>query len=314
PARQGVGGDILDCAADALPDPGGVADGIPEFIDGLRAIANAEGRCVKDNTALAIAGGVAIGMTLYNNIMGLFDGIAERVAGFIGCVIGSLLANGLDTGAAGPGGGSSVQNFQRVGAGCFAAETRVLLADGRFKTIDQIQAGDVVRSGAGLQEVATVDEIYCLPSETCRQIRFVRSGQTEPDSVQTTDEHLFWVDGRGWIAAAQLRVGDWLFNPQNQRLQIIASERIPGRRQVYTFKLHGDVAFYANGILVHDLCGPTPAVGNPKSQTPVLRSLGEGGRNAKQTPIEKEDHGSTQMDTKPGGRNATSFVGANLSN
>ena len=34
-------------------------DFIGPFTDGLRALANAEGRCVKDNTALLLAGAVA---------------------------------------------------------------------------------------------------------------------------------------------------------------------------------------------------------------------------------------------------------------
>jgi hypothetical protein len=30
---------------------------------------------------------------------------------------------------------------------------------------------------------------------------------------------------------------------------------LPGSHKVYTLKLLGDTAFYANGLLVHDLCG-----------------------------------------------------------
>jgi hypothetical protein len=63
------------------------------------------------------------------------------------------------------------------------------------------------------------------------------------------------VDGKGWLMAAQLQAGQWLFNDQGRRVQITASERIPEPMLVYNLKLRGDVAFYANGILVHDLCG-----------------------------------------------------------
>ena len=103
--------------------------------------------------------------------------------------------------------------------------------------------------------------VYERADNTCREVRFALPGQAEPDAVRTTDEHLFWVDGKGWVAAAELKVGDWLMNDEGQRVQITANARLSGSHEVYTLKLMGDTAFYANGILVHDLCGAwtTPA-------------------------------------------------------
>jgi len=63
------------------------------------------------------------------------------------------------------------------------------------------------------------------------------------------------VDGRGWVEAAKLRAGDWLFHEDGHRVQVTASMALGQSRRVYTFRLSGDSAFYANGVLVHDLCG-----------------------------------------------------------
>jgi hypothetical protein len=103
--------------------------------------------------------------------------------------------------------------------------------------------------------VATVSEIHSRKTGQAREIRFRLPGDSEPQVVRTTDEHFFWVDGKGWKMASQLAVGDWLFNDHDQRLQITANQRLGGPLEVYTFKLRGDMAFYANGVLAHDLCG-----------------------------------------------------------
>ena len=66
-----------------------------------------------------------------------------------------------------------------------------------------------------------------------------------------------WMAG-GWTAASRLHPGDWLFDPQDHRVQITGIKMINSKTKVYTFKLAGDSAFYANGVLVHDLCGAPP--------------------------------------------------------
>lgn len=63
------------------------------------------------------------------------------------------------------------------------------------------------------------------------------------------------MDGKGWIIAKNLQPGDWLLDKDARPVQVMANERIPGLHPVHTLKLSGDVAFYANGVLVHDLCG-----------------------------------------------------------
>lgn len=240
-----------------LPDPSSVGQNIPGFIDGLRAIANAEGRCIKDNSLLAIAGGVAIGMSLYQELTGLFASIPEQIANYIGCVIGTLLGQGFGGGGGGGGGPGSgtTQGYQNGGASCFAPDTAILMADGRSKRLDEIATGDVVRSGTSARETATVAEIYRFHVNSVREVNFRRPGAALSTSVVTTDEHVFWVDGQGWTMAAQLKPGDWLLTPDGGRTQVQSTRSVPGGREVFTLKLREDTAFYAAGVLVHDMCG-----------------------------------------------------------
>ena len=58
----------------------------------------------------------------------------------------------------------------------------------------------------------------------------------------------------------------------------IINQRINELLQVYTFRLREDPAFYANGILVHDMCGfwaPERAVAEipEKGRPPPVRPL-----------------------------------------
>jgi len=65
------------------------------------------------------------------------------------------------------------------------------------------------------------------------------------------------VDGKGWTAVARLRPGDWLFNSQGQRVRVTANLPMEQSMKVYTLRLGLDISFYANDVLVHDLCGQT---------------------------------------------------------
>jgi hypothetical protein len=245
--------------SDCLPNPLGFMDDIGPFTEGLAALANAEGRCIKDNTLLMCAGAVAMGMKIFGDVTGVLASVAEQAASYIGCVIGSLLSN-LGSGIAGGGGGGggsqqAVQNFTQGGPICFAADTQVLLADGHTKSISEIKTGDLVKTGSNSNNVAHVTEVFALASDRIRDLHFTWPRAGRSNSVRTTDEHLFWVDGKGWVEAKKLKVGDWLLDEGARPVQITENRRYAGTLPVYTFRLREDSAFYANGVLVHDMCG-----------------------------------------------------------
>jgi len=246
---------LVDC----LPNPLGFLDDIGPFTEGLAAIANAEGRCVSDNTLLLLAGAVAMTMRIVGDLTSVLASIPEQIASYVGCVLGSLLSQfgGFSAGgASGPTTSQqSGQNFSQGGPHCFAAETRVLLADGRFKTIAEIKPGDMVKTGPGRKEVAHVSEVFELTSAKIREIQYAWPDGNRHDALRTTDEHLFWEDRKGWVEAQQLKAGDWLVDESARRVQVTGNQRLDGPLPMYTLRLREDPAFYANGVLVHDLCG-----------------------------------------------------------
>jgi hypothetical protein len=152
-------------------------------------------------------------------------------------------------------------------AACFAPETSVLMADGNVKPISEIQANDLVRSGVNAGDVAAVNAIYTLAAGRMCEIHLAPLAAGAPDHVLATEEHPFWVDGRGWLAARNLKSGDWLTDAQGRRVRILANQSVTRLGKVYSLSLSGDTAFYANGVLVRDTCGATP--------TPTLLKVSE---------------------------------------
>ena len=153
-------------------------------------------------TSITIAATVAVTYQILMDAESAAENLLSPVK-LLGCILGNLIGPiGLPgipvaIGTAAPA-QTSVAQFSPIAAGCFAGDTRVLLADGSFETIDQIKPGDLVKSGVNRREIATVAGVYERADNTCREVRFALPGQAEPDAVRTTDEHLFWVDGKVW--------------------------------------------------------------------------------------------------------------------
>ncbi len=89
---------------------------------------------------------------------------------------------------------------------CFAAGTLVLTKDGP-KPIETIEPGEFVyaasdRDPTGPVELKPVVEVYHNQPARLLNLHF---GE---DIIRSTFNHPFWVEGRGWIAAEKIQVGD----------------------------------------------------------------------------------------------------------
>jgi len=127
----------------------------------------------------------------------------------------------------------------------------VLMGDGTSKPIAQVQPREIVRTGARTNNVATVSTVHSLDALEIEAIELTGTA----GKVLATPEHLFWVDGKGWTTVARLQAGDWLFDSANQRRQIAFIRKLAVPTKVYTLALTGGDSFYANNLLVHELCG-----------------------------------------------------------
>jgi choice-of-anchor C domain-containing protein len=249
PGPEGLGGALSGCL------PGGdLGDLFSGFIEGLAGLLQGSGLCQVSAAAVAIGGAVAIALLAYNTAeqaTQIVTAPLKAAADFIVCVIGNLLGSAADFGGFGGAALVDAATILPAGDGCLAPSTTVLMADGTSKPISQIQTNDLVRTGSRAGNLATVRGVYAFDSHRLEEIDL--AGRAS--KVLATPEHFFWVDGKGWTAVARLRTGDWLFDSTDHRVQISGIKIIDFKTKVYTLKLSGDVAFYANGVLAHDLCG-----------------------------------------------------------
>jgi hypothetical protein len=93
-----------------------------------------------------------------------------------------------------------------------------------------------------------------MSTQVC-QLTLAGSDARPHAGLTVTAEHLLWVDGKGWTAAGRVRQGDWLSDSHGGRVRVTDNEPLGRSLKVYTMRLAVDNAFYANDVLVHDLCG-----------------------------------------------------------
>jgi hypothetical protein len=143
------------------------------------------------------------------------------------------------------------------------------MADGSHKNLEYVVVNDWVRTGPETSQVARVGEVFRRTSDRLHEMEFELPHEaSKPAPVRVTAEHLVWIDGQGWQTVSEVRAGDWVFDEQGRRLKVAANRLLPGTFTVHTLQLKGDNAFYAGGILVHDLCGPLPP--DASSPTPEV--------------------------------------------
>jgi hypothetical protein len=86
---------------------------------------------------------------------------------------------------------------------CFTADTLVLLADGSFKRIADVQVGDAPLGYDFVANVPVTNVVqHTLQSEADSYLQI--------NGLEVTESHPFAVGPDQWVEAGQLRVGDWV--------------------------------------------------------------------------------------------------------
>jgi hypothetical protein len=259
--------------------PGDLLGNLPEVMkaiqDYINALAEAVGRCPTDGTQVPISASTLVALLPVLDVALSFEAMGEEaescpiiVATMIGCIIGNLLGPGpiMNTSGQGPG---SPQSVGYTDGGCLAPDTLVLMGDGKLKPISDLKANERVRSGERSDNLAVVMEVYSRMSSQARQLTLAGPGGAPRAGLTVTAEHLLWVDGKGWTAAARVGPGDWLFDSHGRRVRVIGNEPLGRSLKVYSLRLAVDNAFYANDLLVHDLCGlAAPVAARKATGTP----------------------------------------------
>ena len=139
---------------------------------------------------------------------------------------------------------------------CFVAGTLVVTGDG-FRPIEKIRAGDVVLSWnekSGELGYNKVAQTFLRSTERIYQITFA-----DGTFLETTWNHPFYIKGRGWVQAKDLRDGDLSVTAGSIRgdsrelriTSVIVDER---EERVYNFEVSRDHTYFVGfaGVLVHN--------------------------------------------------------------
>ncbi|MDL2081280.1 polymorphic toxin-type HINT domain-containing protein [Streptomyces sp. GXMU-J15] len=148
----------------------------------------------------------------------------------------------------------------------FVPGTRVLMADGTTKPIEEIRKGDRVLA-------ANPDDSEPRPREVTRPItskgekKLVRVTVTNKDtrksSLTATENHPFWVRNTGkWTKATDLRPGQWLRTSAGTYVQVETVEKSTRKTRVHNLSV-ADLRTYfvlagETPVLVHNANCPNP--------------------------------------------------------
>jgi RHS repeat-associated protein len=136
---------------------------------------------------------------------------------------------------------------------CFTAGTKVLTDEGE-KNIEDIKVGDKVLS----KDEVTGEQAYKEVTHLYRNDKEIIYELTVGDQViETTDNHPFWVEGKGWVLAADLQVGDELQQSNGNTLTIdnIKIVKHDEKVKVYNFTVADFHTYFVSdlGIWVHNI-------------------------------------------------------------
>ncbi|WP_333774483.1 ricin-type beta-trefoil lectin domain protein [Streptomyces sp. IBSBF 3136] len=156
--------------------------------------------------------------------------------------------------------GISEAELKKLSPGCpsnsFPAGTRVLLADGTSKRIEEIEDSDELLSTDPNADVSRSESVTATFSH--RADRLVRITLADGGSLSTTPGHLLYVPDRGWVMAADLHLKDLLRTAGGTTQAVVGIRSVNAPQRVWDLTVAGLHTFYVKAgtapVLVHN-CG-----------------------------------------------------------
>lgn len=200
---------------------------------------------------------------------------------------------------------------------CFVGGTKVQTNDGE-KNIEDIEVGDMVlaKDQNDPDGELAYKEVKNLYRNKRDDIIKLYVGE---QAIETTDNHPFWVVGKGWVFADELQVGDSLQKADGSNLTIDKVEfvKLDEPVTVYNFTVADFHTYYVTGlgIWVHNTkCGYTSIKGNNfnKSYDNLSKNIQEKADAAFKQFQENPDHPSLNFEYLNGAPKGSKYVSARV--
>ena len=235
----------------------GIADAvIATGIESAEVVGNIVGGAITgavSNGAMSLIGGsspgeVAESALIGGTLGGLFGGISSLHIAPEGGEPGPVKLADCDCQTP----NESIGAKANQGGGCFVAGTLIATNRG-LKPIEYISIGDSVWARQEYDHDVHLKEVTKVFQRVTKKI-YVFS-LTEDEKIESTPEHVFWVQDKGWIEAELILISDTLFSRSGEKVGIydITVEEYE-YRAVYNFIVAENHTYYVSdtGILVHN--------------------------------------------------------------
>jgi intein/homing endonuclease len=134
---------------------------------------------------------------------------------------------------------------------CFPAGTKITLADGTQKNIEDLTLTDKLLTFNELTGEKVEGAIGNIVKK--KEHLLIRHKTDDGNEVKSTALHKFYVKGKGWIAAQDIVLDDILINIDGNETVVIEKENIVGEVEVYhILDVKDNHTYYAENLLVHN--------------------------------------------------------------
>jgi RHS repeat-associated protein len=143
---------------------------------------------------------------------------------------------------------------------CFVAGTPVVMADGSLKPIEKVRAGEKVLSRdekSGKTQAKKVKRTF--ENHKATLVLTLAGGE----KIETTAEHPFYVQGKGFVKAGELGIGTSIVTRAGPAPQVLAKESKDEVVPVFNFEVEGFHTYFVGTaqVWVHNDCSPEIALG-----------------------------------------------------
>lgn len=132
---------------------------------------------------------------------------------------------------------------------CFLAGTKIPMADGSYKNIEDVEIGDIVVSYDEEKSNIVNSEVSFVFKHNSEEMD---EGYLIVNNIlKVTPNHPLFINGR-WIEARNLKIGDQLYNINTEKVLVTSIEKVSGQVPTYNLEINNYHTYFAENILVHN--------------------------------------------------------------